>query len=80
MIPWLVSHMVNIVLMITTFTFWTFIAFFIDLLMAIMFPLLAGLMLGLSIVMWKEVFYFSSMLRETQEHFHNLKEGRRSHA
>ena len=72
LIPWLVSHMVNIILMTTIFTCWTFIAFFIDLLMAIMFPLIAGLMLGLSIVMWKEVFCFSSLLRETEDHLHNM--------
>jgi len=64
--------MVNIILMTTIFTCWTFIAFFIDLLMAIMFPLIAGLMLGLSIVMWKEVFCFSSLLRETEDHLHNI--------
>ena len=64
--PWLVSHMINIITMVIIFTCWTFMSFFIDLLMAIMFPMVAGLLLGLWIVMWREVMYFSTMLWDTE--------------
>ena len=64
--PWLVSHMINIITMVIIFTCWTFMSFFIDLLMAIMFPVVAGLVLGLWIVMWREGMYFSTMLRDTE--------------
>lgn len=71
-IPWLVSHMVNMIIMIITFTCWTFIAFFIDLLMAIIFPLLAGLVIGLWIVMWREVLHFSLVLRESENQLQTI--------
>ena len=68
-LPWLVSHMINIITMIILFTCWTFMSFFIDLLMAIMFPLVAGLVLGLWIVMWREAMYFSTRLRDKEKQF-----------
>jgi len=71
-IPWLVSHMVNMIIMIITFTCWTFIAFFIDLLMAIIFPLVAGLVIGLWIVMWREVLHFSLVLRESEKQLQTI--------
>ena len=63
LIPWMVSHMISIIIMITTFTFWTFMSFFIDLLVAIIFPVIGGLVLGLWIVMWRKVYRFFTVLK-----------------
>ena len=67
LIPWMVSHMISIIIMITTFTFWTFMSFFIDLLVAIIFPVIGGLVLGLWIVMWRQVYHFFTTLKETEK-------------
>ena len=55
-LPWLVSHMLIIATMTTVFICWTFITFFIDLLVSIVFPVVSGLVLGLSILVWRLVF------------------------
>ena len=55
LIPWMVSKMFIIMLMIISFTCWTFMSFFVDLLVAIVFPVLAGLLLGLWIYLWRKV-------------------------
>ena len=65
MIPWIISHMLSIILMVISFTCWTFFSFFIDLLLAIVFPVVAGLVLGLWIVMWREVYYFFTSITDT---------------
>ena len=57
-IPWMVSDMIIIILMVVTFTCWTFMSFFVDLLVAIVFPVLGGLVLGLSIHLWRRVHSF----------------------
>merc|ERR1712096_249272 len=54
-IPWMVSHMIIIIIMVTTFTCWTFMSFFMHLLVAIVFPVVAGLVLGLLIFEWRLV-------------------------
>eukprot|EP00091_Calanus_sinicus_P000437 TRINITY_DN10375_c0_g1_i1.p1 TRINITY_DN10375_c0_g1~~TRINITY_DN10375_c0_g1_i1.p1 ORF type:complete len:152 (+),score=43.50 TRINITY_DN10375_c0_g1_i1:65-457(+) len=41
-IPWMVSDMIIIILMLITFTCWTFMSFFVDLLVAIVFPVLGA--------------------------------------
>ena len=68
LIPWMVSHMISSLIMITTFTFWTFMSFFIDLLVAIIFPVIGGLVLGLWIVMWRQVYHFFAILRARDRH------------
>ena len=55
-LPWLLSHMLIILTMTTVFICWTFITFFIDLLVSIVFPVLSGLVLGVSILVWRLVF------------------------
>merc|ERR1712029_523025 len=50
-LPWLISHMIIIIITIC----WTFITFFIDLLVTIVFPVLSGLVLGVSILLWRLV-------------------------
>ena len=64
LIPWMVSHMISIIIMVITFTCWTFMSFFIDLLLAIVFPVVGGLVLGLWIGMWRQVYHFSTILRD----------------
>jgi hypothetical protein len=54
-IPWMVSEMFIIILMVATFTCWTFISFFVDILVAIVFPVMAGLVLGFWIYLWRRV-------------------------
>ena len=66
-IPWLVSHMFIIIATILSFTNWTFMSFFIDLFVAIVFPLVAGLMLGLTMVMWRQVYHLFRVLREPEK-------------
>jgi hypothetical protein len=41
--------------MVAAFTCWTFMSFFVDLLVAIVFPVAAGLVLGLWIQLWRGV-------------------------
>jgi len=65
LIPWMISHMISIIIMIITFTCWTFMSFFIDLLVAIIFPVMGGLVLGLWIVMWRLVFNYFTVLKNT---------------
>ena len=55
LLPWLSSAMIIIVIMVVTFTAWTFLSFFVDLLVAIVFPVVAGLVLGLWIFLWRGV-------------------------
>ena len=57
-IPWLVYNALIILVMLLTFTCWTFISFFISILLAIIFPVLAGLVLGVWILIWKKVYIF----------------------
>ena len=56
LLPWLVTHMLIVIIMTTIFTLWTFITFFIDLLVSIVFPVVSGLVLGVSILVWRLVF------------------------
>ena len=57
-VPWLVYNALIILIMLLTFTCWTFISFFISILLAIIFPVLAGLVLGVWILIWKKVYIF----------------------
>ena len=66
-IPWMVSHMISIIIMIITFTCWTFMSFFIDLLVAIVFPVVGGLVLELWVVMWRQVYHFFTTHKETEK-------------
>lgn len=66
LLPWMVTHMFIIVTMTTLFTLWTFITFFIDLLVSVVFPVMSGLVLGLSILAWRLVFaaYRNNLISE----------------
>ena len=54
-LPWLCSDMVILILMVATFTFTCFLSFFVDLLVAIVFPVVAGLVLGVWSLLWHKV-------------------------
>ena len=56
LLPWLVTHLIIILVKIVIFSFTTFITFFIDLLVSVVFPLITGIVLGVSLLLWRLVF------------------------
>eukprot|EP00092_Neocalanus_flemingeri_P001516 GFUD01001618.1.p1 GENE.GFUD01001618.1~~GFUD01001618.1.p1 ORF type:complete len:237 (-),score=55.15 GFUD01001618.1:135-845(-) len=64
-IPWMVSDMIIIIIMVIIFTCWTFLSFFVGLLVAIIFPFVAGLLLGFLIFLWRQVQFMFVLLGET---------------
>ena len=57
LIPWLLTDLLIIISMGLVFTSWTFLSFFVDLLIAILFPVVAGLVLGLWTLLWRNTQY-----------------------
>ena len=53
LLPWIITDLIIIIIMVFLFISWTFLSFFVDLLIAIVFPVMAGLLLGLWIVLWR---------------------------
>eukprot|EP00090_Calanus_glacialis_P015974 TRINITY_DN25082_c0_g1_i2.p1 TRINITY_DN25082_c0_g1~~TRINITY_DN25082_c0_g1_i2.p1 ORF type:complete len:229 (+),score=40.40 TRINITY_DN25082_c0_g1_i2:112-798(+) len=64
-IPWMVTDMILIIFMVFLFTCWTFLSFFVGLLVAIIFPFVSGLLLGLWICIWRQVKFTFIVLGET---------------
>ena len=62
LIPWLVQDMLTILMVGLVFVFWAFFSFFVHVLVAVLFPVMSGLLLGFWIYMWRNV----------KEFFHNL--------
>lgn len=61
MLPWLCFDFLTITIITLTFVTWAFLSFFVHVLLAILFPVIAGAILGLYIYLWrnvKEVFEF----------------------
>ena len=58
LIPWIIIDIVIIIIMIPVFTTFTFISFFVDLLIGIVFPVVGGLLLGVWIVLWRNAWRF----------------------
>ena len=54
-LPWMVSNLVMIICMVVISICWTFLSFFVNLLIAIVFPVLGGLVLGVWIYLWRRV-------------------------
>ena len=54
-LPWMISDMIIIIILFIIFAAWSFLSFFVGLLAAILFPFLGGLVLGLKIIMWRQV-------------------------
>ena len=65
LIPWLITDLVIVIIMAVIFISWTFLSFFVDILIVIIFPILAGTLLGLWIYSWRNVqdYYVISGLR-----------------
>lgn len=59
---WLICHMVNLIIKIICFSCLTFMFFLIDLLIAVIFPLIAGMFLGLSFIIWRTVCHYYNNL------------------
>ena len=55
LLPWLTTHILLIVAKIVIFSLCTFITFFIDLLVSVVFPVVSGVVLGLSLLTWRLV-------------------------
>jgi hypothetical protein len=55
LLPWMIQDMFTIVLVGLLFVFWAFFSFFVHVLVAVFFPVLAGLVLGFWIYLWKNV-------------------------
>jgi len=64
-IPWMISDMIIIILMVIVFTCWSFLSFFVGLLAAIIFPFVSGLLLGGWIFLWRQVMFTFVILGET---------------
>ena len=55
LLPWLISDMIIITILFIIFSAWSFLSFFIGVLAAVLFPFLGGLVLGLKIILWRNV-------------------------
>ena len=55
LVPWMVSDMMIITILFIIFSAWSFLSFFIGVLAAILFPFLGGLVLGVKIILWRQV-------------------------
>ena len=55
LLPWLTTHILLIVGKVVIFSLCTFITFFIDLLVSVVFPVVSGVVLGLSLLTWRLV-------------------------
>ena len=54
-LPWMILDMIVIIILFLMFGVWSFLSFFVGLLAAILSPFLGGLILGLKIIMWRQV-------------------------
>jgi len=64
-IPWMVTDMILIIFMVFVFICWTFLSFFVGLLVAVIFPFVSGLLLGVRICLWRQVRFTFIVLGET---------------
>lgn len=55
MLPWLCFDFLTISIVTLTFVTWAFLSFFVHVLLAILFPVIAGAILGLYIYLWRNV-------------------------
>ena len=69
LLPWMIQDMFTITLVALLFVFWAFFSFFIHVLVAVMFPVMSGLLLGFWIYMWRNVKEFFHYLGvDTSQH------------
>ena len=62
LVPWMVSDMIIITILFIIFSAWSFLSFFIGVLAAILFPFLGGLVLGVKIILWRQVMNLYTIL------------------
>ena len=55
LLPWLIFDFITISITFVAFILWAFLSFFVHVLVAILFPILAGAILGLHIYLWRNV-------------------------
>jgi len=55
MLPWMIQDALMILAMGLLFVFWAFFSFFVHMLVAVLFPVVAGLVLGFWVYMWRNV-------------------------
>jgi len=72
LLPWIVFDFVTISVTFLTFVTWAFLSFFVHVLVAIVFPILAGSVLGLHIYLWRNVkdvyFRYADQTRAAEKH------------
>merc|ERR1712111_176242 len=72
LVPWMVTDMFLIIIIFLVFSTWSFLSFFVGLMAAIIFPFVAGLVLGVKILLWRQVktYYFlqAQALKINQEY------------
>jgi len=75
LVPWMVTDMFLIIIIFLArdvFSTWSFLSFFVGLMAAIIFPFVAGLVLGVKILLWRQVktYYFlqAQALKINQEY------------
>eukprot|EP00095_Tigriopus_kingsejongensis_P010900 maker-scaffold348_size200312-snap-gene-0.27 protein:Tk10900 transcript:maker-scaffold348_size200312-snap-gene-0.27-mRNA-1 annotation:"GL10847" len=69
LIPWMIQDMLIIITITLVFIFWAFFSFFVHVLIAVLFPVVSGLLLGFWFYLWRNV----------KEFFHFLGEDLASH-
>lgn len=55
LIPWMVTDLIIITCTFLLFSLWSFLSFFVGLMAAIIFPFFSGLILGVKIMLWRQV-------------------------
>jgi len=76
LLPWLVFDFLTISVTFLTFVTWAFLSFFVHVLVAIIFPILAGAVLGLHIYLWRNVkdvyFLYAEEARALKKHVQSV--------
>eukprot|EP00096_Caligus_rogercresseyi_P000594 TRINITY_DN11055_c0_g1_i1.p1 TRINITY_DN11055_c0_g1~~TRINITY_DN11055_c0_g1_i1.p1 ORF type:complete len:217 (+),score=34.83 TRINITY_DN11055_c0_g1_i1:92-742(+) len=62
-LPWMIQDALLLALGAVLFVLWAFLSFFVDVLVAVLFPILAGLVLGYWIYLWKNIYTLYGQLR-----------------
>ena len=76
-LPWLLTQLVTIMIFLLTFLCWTFLSVFADLLATILFPLVWGVVIGVMVCQWKQV--FNIQMKTTFQNKENEKLRRKNH-
>ena len=61
LVPWLITDSIVILAFVLVFVGWSFLSFFVDLLIAMVFPMVASLVIGLWVVLWRNTLHMYSV-------------------